>query len=85
MMVKCYDSEFEIPDIMIEKFVLDFNVLPGSAHRDGVYQLRDSINEIIDIIGEEPDLLHEREYLDDFIKALAMKQALAKHGILYDA
>jgi hypothetical protein len=85
MMVKYCDSEFEIPDVMIEKFVLDFNVLPGSAHRDGVYQLRDSINEVIDLISEEPDLLHDNEYLDDFIKALAMRQALAKHGILYDA
>lgn len=85
MKVQCYDAEFEIPDIMIEKFLKDFDGLPGSGQRESVNQLRNSIDDIIDIVAEEPDLLHEQEYLTDFLRALAMQQALKKLGILYDA
>jgi len=85
MMVECYNSKFEIPDLLIEKFVTDFNVLPGSGYREGVCQLRESIGEVFDIICEDPELLHEKEYLEDFIRALAMKKALETHGIMYDS
>jgi hypothetical protein len=30
-------------------------------------------------------MLREPEYLADFIRAVAMRKALEKHGILYDA
>jgi hypothetical protein len=85
MLVKCYDSEFEIPDILIDKFVNDFSGLPGGAFREGVHQLRDSIYNVIDLFGDEPDILEEPEFLTDFIRALAMQQAMGKLGILYDA
>jgi hypothetical protein len=85
MMVECYGTEFEIPDLLIDKFIKDFDSLPGSRYREGVYQLRDSISEIVGIVGEDPKLLYEKEYLEDFIKALAMKQALSRLGILHDS
>jgi hypothetical protein len=85
MKIKCYNTEFEIPDLLISKFTKDYNMLPGSAHRENVYELRDAINNVLSFIDQEPDLLNEREYLDDFIKATAMQQALAKNGILFDA
>jgi len=84
-MVECYGSEFEVPDILVNKYLSDFEVLPGSRHREGVEQLRAAIYEVVDVIGEEPDLLEEFEYRSDFIKALAMKHAMEKLGILYDA
>lgn len=85
MMVKCYGGEFEIPDLLIDKFIYDFNVLPGSGHREGICQIRESINDIVDMVGEDPEILHEPEYLSDFIRALAMKQAMGELGILYDS
>jgi hypothetical protein len=85
MMVSCYGSEFDIPDLLIEKFVFDFNALPGSGYREGVQQIRDSIEEILDIVSIEPEVLEEPEYRTDFLRALAMKQAMSKLGILYDA
>ena len=85
MMVQCYGSEFEIPDLLIDKFLKEFDGLAGSGYREGIQQLRDSIEEVVDMIGEEPELLEDKEYATDFVKALAMKEALAKHGILYDA
>ena len=84
-MVECYGTEFEIPDLLIDKFLKDFDSLPGSGYREGVYQLRDSISEIVGIVGEDPELLYEKEYLEDFIRALAMKQALSRLGILHDS
>lgn len=84
-MVECYGSEFEVPDLLIDKFLKDFDTLPGSGYREGICQLRESIDEILDIVAEEPEVIEEPEYLSDFIKALAMKQAMGELGILYDA
>jgi hypothetical protein len=85
MMVKCYGSEFEVPDLLVSKFLKDFNTLPGSGYREGIYQIRDSISEILDVVAEEPEILHEPEYLTDFIRALAMRQAMGELGILLDS
>jgi hypothetical protein len=85
MMVECFGSELEVPDILIDKYIKDFDGLPGSGQRESVCQLRMSIDDIIDMVSEEPEILHEKEYLSDFISALAMKQALGELGILYDA
>ena len=84
-MVKCYGSEFEVPDLLVSKFLKDFNTLPGSGYREGIYQIRDSISEILDVVAEEPEILHEPEYLTDFIRALAMRQAMGELGILLDS
>jgi hypothetical protein len=70
---------------LINKYLKDFDGLPGSGQRESVNQLRTSIDDIIDVVSEEPEILHEPEYLSDFIRALAMKQALGELGILYDA
>ena len=85
MQVACYGSEFEIPDVLIDKFIKDFEGLPGSGNRESVMQLRMSIDEILDYIAEEPDMLHEFTIRSDFVKALAMQEAMAELGILYDA
>jgi hypothetical protein len=85
MVVECYGSEFEVPDLLVDKFLKDFETLPGSGHREGVYQIRELISEILDIVIEDPEILHEPEYLTDFIRALAMQQAMGKLGILLDS
>jgi len=85
MRVECYGSEFEVPDLLVDKFFKDFETLPGSGYREGICQLRESIDEILDIVAEEPEILEEQEYMTDFIRALAMKKALGDLGILYDA
>jgi hypothetical protein len=85
MMVRYLGSEFEIPDVLIDKFVKDFDGLAGSGQRSSVLELRESSEEVLDFISEEPEMLHEKIYLNDFIKALAIRQALQYHGVLYDA
>jgi hypothetical protein len=85
MRIKYFESEFEIPDFLIDKYVKDFDGLPGSNQRESVIQLRQSTEDVLDYISEEPEMLHEKEYLNDFVKALAIRQALQYHGVLYDA
>jgi hypothetical protein len=85
MLVQCYDTQFEVPEFIIDKFIHDFDGLPGSGNREAVLQLRNAIEDILDIVAEEPELLYDRNYQADFIEAIAMKQALEHHGILHDA
>jgi hypothetical protein len=85
MRIEYCGSEFDIPDLLISKFSKDFDALPGSGYREGVQQLRDCIDDILDVVAEEPDILEEQEYRTDFLRALAMRQAMNNLGILYDA
>lgn len=85
MLVQCYDSEFDIPEFLIDKFVKDFEGLPGSGNRESVVQLRNAVEDVLDLVSEEPEILHEKEFLADFVKALAMQEAMGKLGILHDA
>ena len=85
MMVQCYDTEFEIPDFVIDKFIRDFDSLPGSGDRESVLQLRDSVEEVIDAVAEDPEILYDKSCVADFIQAIAIREALQYHGILHDA
>lgn len=85
MLVEYCGSEFDVPDLIIEKFLKDFDALPGSKYRQGVYELRDSIEDVLSYVAEEPEILEEPEYHVDFIRALAMRQAMSQLGILHDA
>lgn len=85
MKVEYFNTKFEVPDFIIEKFLKDFNGLPGSGDRDSVLQLRYAVGDIMDAITECPEMLEEPVYLSDFVKALAMQEAMSKLGILHDA
>jgi hypothetical protein len=85
MKVEYYGSEFEVPEILIKQFEKDFDGLPGSKNRESVYQLRGAIYEILDIVADDPEILDEKEYREDFVRALAMRQAMSTLGILYDS
>lgn len=85
MKVMCYDTEFDIPDLVIDKYIKDFECLPGSGDRESVLQLRNAVDDVLDYIEEDPELLNEKDFLSDFIRAMAIQQALGELGILYDA
>lgn len=85
MRVECYGAEVEIPDLLIEKFVKDFDGLPSKGKHQEINLLRDSVSSVFNLIARDPEMLEEPEYLTDFIRAVAMKKALEKHGIFYDA
>lgn len=85
MMVEYLGSQFDVPDVIIDKYVKDFEGLPGSGLHENVVELRESVADVLDIAAEVPDILEEKEYRVEFVKALAMKKALEKHGLMYDA
>ena len=85
MQVTCYGKEFDIPDVLIDKYVKDFDCLPGGKNREGVLQIREGIEYILQVVANDPEALSEWELKRDFIKALAMKQALGELGILLDS
>jgi hypothetical protein len=85
MMVNYLGEEFNIPDVLIDTFVKQFDCLPGSGDHQSVMMLRNSIEEVLDIIADDPEVLAEPDYMSDFVRALAVRQALSQHGILYDA
>lgn len=85
MKISCDNIEIDVPEHLINKFIEDFRGLPGSGNREPVLQLRDCTWDVIDMISEDPDILEEKEYYDDFERAVAIQEALKYHGILYDA
>lgn len=85
MQVSCYGEDIEIPDLLIDKYTKDFECLPGKGLYNEINQLRNTISEIVELVAEDPKILSERKYMTDFVRALAMKKALEKHGIFYDA
>jgi hypothetical protein len=85
MKIEFYKAEFDVPDLLIDKFVKDFDGLAGNGRNLEVNMLRDSIDSVLDIVTHDPEILHEEDYHSDFIRALAMKTALERHGIFYDA
>jgi hypothetical protein len=85
MKVACYGSEFEVPDLLIDKYIKDFDGLPGSGNRESIMELRMAIDDILDYIAEEPEMLEEASIQADFVKALAMQEAMAELGILLDS
>jgi len=85
MLVQCYDTKFEVPEYVIDKFIKDFDGLPGSGNREAILQLRFAIENIVDVIAEDPEILYDKTYQAEFVEAMAMKYALEHHGILYDA
>ena len=85
MVVTYLDEEFDIPDVLVNTFVKQFESLPGSGQHDSVVMLRNSIEEVLYLFEQDPEVLEEQEYMDDLIRALAVRQALSHHGLLYDA
>jgi len=71
----------EIPQEMIDKYYVEFH----NISREALEEIRDLISITIEIVDDEPELLLYNEYKNDLIKAHAMKLALERRGILYDA
>jgi len=85
MQVQCLGNTVEVPDYLIDSYVKNFDGLPGSGQRDSVLQLRNSVYEVFDYLAEDPEIFEEKEFQEDFIKALAVYRALEIHGLLHDA
>ena len=79
------EHELEVPDVLIDKFFYDFEDLPGGKNYEAICILREMIEEVFDVYADDPEMLEEDEYKADFIKAIAMREAMIEHGIFYHA
>ena len=83
---KFYDQVYFLKkNLFGGRFIKDFEGLPGSGRNQEVNMLRDTIDSVLELVAQDPEILEEQEFLSDFIRALAMKKAMEKHGIFYDA
>ena len=85
MKVMFNNLELTIPQTLINKFYKDFDGLPNSRHYDSIIELREAIENVVDIAKSEPSIIEDPEFQMDFVRAMAMMYAMKKHGIYYDA
>ena len=85
MIAKLHGAEFHIPDELVDDYAVQFHPLKKWDNRDNLVVLREDILDIFDVVMQDPEALYEPEFLEEFVQTLAMRQALQKIGILYDA
>jgi hypothetical protein len=85
MMIKEFDCVFNVPDEMIKEYEAEFKGYMAQQNRDMICGFRDSTFMIIETLREDPEKLSKQFYVNSFIKAHAMREALKKLGVLYDA
>lgn len=85
MKVMLNNAEVEVPDFVINSYIQQFQGLAGRGDRGPILELRYLTENAIDIALENPDILYEMESHKNFVDAIAMREALRYHGVLYDA
>ena len=85
MQLDAFGKLYEIPEEMITNFMVEFRHVTEPGYREYLEDIRDMSSLVLETLYDDPELLDFEEYRDDFIKAHAMRQALAKYGILFDA
>ena len=85
MRVTEFGKDLTIPENLINQFMLELRPVTEPGERESLEEIRDMTGLVLDTIRSEPELMDHKEYEDDYIKAIAMREALARFGILYDA
>lgn len=85
MRVQAFGKSFEIPETMINSFMVELHEVTQPGNRDALEHVREITGLVLETLADDPELMRDKEYEDDFIKAHAMRQALANYGILFDA
>ena len=85
MRVTEFGKYLTIPENLINQFMLELRPVTEPGERESLEEIRDMTGLVLDTIRSEPELMDHKEYEDDYIKAIAMREALARFGILYDA
>ena len=80
-----FGREYVIPETMIKGFMIEFKQVKEFSDREALEEIREATSLVLETLRNEPELMEDKEYENDFIKAHAMRQALANYGILYDA
>lgn len=85
MRVTEFGRDLTIPENLINQFMLELKPVTEPGERESLEEIREMTGLVLDTIRSEPELMENKEYEDDYIKAIAMREALARFGVLYDA
>lgn len=85
MRVKEFGKEYTIPETMINEFMGEFRMVKELNDRESLEEIREMTGLVLETLLADPELMEDKEYEQDYIKAIAMREALARFGILYDA
>lgn len=85
MIIHCFERDIDVPDSMIEEYTRDLRVLRTENLVDEAYELKYILFQTLELLALETELLEEPAYFRQLVKALAMKEALAKIKMLHDA
>lgn len=83
--VEAFGAVFEIPDDMIQGYYEEFKDLKNPSEKLNVIYLRDITGAVLSALSKEPHRMKQDVYVEDFIRAHAMRQALSRHKMLFDA
>lgn len=83
--VEAFGRTFEIPEDMIDNYYHEFKDLKDPSEKLRVMYLRDITGAVLSALEREPERMKKDVYEEDFVRAHAMRQALSRHGMLFDA
>lgn len=75
---------YNVPDHIIDEYKQECEELKKEPDRDHLVFLRNSIIIITAILKKSPKMADDPNFCKDMIHALAVRQALLHHNMLYD-
>lgn len=85
MMYELNGVRLNVPNKMIKHYEKQFEPLKKWGNRGSLIDLREDILDILDVLGEDPEVLYEPGFLNELREMMGMRQALQNLKILYDA
>lgn len=85
MIVQHLDKKYEVPEDLIGRYEEEFSEYNMARDKDYINAVRNATIIMIALFKAYPDMLEGDEGLDDFRHAYAMREALNRTKLLYDA
>ncbi len=79
-----FGQHFDVSNALIKMYTKDFEVLKDINMRDDLNGLRNAVYQVLVLSVNNPKMLDKKLYYEDFINALAIKDALSALNILHD-
>jgi hypothetical protein len=85
MIIEQDGAKYNVPDHLIDDLKLEFEEMRKEDDRERLVFLRNSIILITALLKKKPRLADDPDFCKDMIHALAVREALKHHNMLYDS
>ena len=85
MIVEHQNKKYEIPEALIIRYEEEFSDYNMSHDKDHINAVRNATLIMLALFGAYPDMLEDEIGVEDFQHAHAMREALKRTNLLYDA